>query len=78
MTRYCKCGQKLWVDFYWNGKEWTPIYYDEVVEGVLRQVVCHCPKCGEWLVLEKLTKLPENLGRAFLDWCEVYPNLLDV
>jgi len=38
---YCACGYEVWIEYLWNGKEWTERFSDlNLLE------IAHCPDCG--------------------------------
>ncbi|UCG13125.1 MAG: hypothetical protein JSU72_01120 [Deltaproteobacteria bacterium] len=41
---YCNCGFEVWIEYLWNGKEWTHRFSDLNV-----QEITQCPDCGEEL-----------------------------
>ena len=59
-TKYCECGEQLFVDFRWNGFVSVPRIHTES-DGRAKEVT-HCPGCGEWLAYDDLTdSAPPNV-----------------
>ena len=46
---YCRCGRELWVEWWWNGLDHYPVFFDAKAEYPPGITVDHCPKCGEAL-----------------------------
>ncbi len=60
-TKYCECGEQLFVDFRWNGFVSVPRIHTES-DGRAKEVT-HCPGCGECLAYDDLTdSAPPNDG----------------
>lgn len=49
---YCQCGYEVWIEFLWNGEEWTHRFHDSE-----NQEITDCPACGRLLREDDLESL---------------------